>query len=179
LVAGRRPVILVTQGIGATAPDRLVAPTISGLADDDLMVIAAGVRDPDELGPSSLSPNVRVERSVPLTPLLPFVDVYVTSGGFGGVQYALSNGVPIVVAGQTGDDLETGNRVAYTGAGINLRTGTPTAQQVAEAVQTVLRDSRYRAAAEAIQAELNRHDAPQEAVKLLERLAETKAPVLR
>ncbi|HET9117836.1 MAG TPA: hypothetical protein VFN75_07150, partial [Pseudonocardiaceae bacterium] len=104
LVAGRRPVILVTQGIEATAPDQLVAPTISGLADDDLMVIAAGVRDPDELGPSSLSPNVRVERFVPFTPLLPFVDVYVTSGGFGGVQYALSNGVPIVVAGQAWDD---------------------------------------------------------------------------
>jgi UDP:flavonoid glycosyltransferase YjiC (YdhE family) len=46
-------------------------------------------------------------------------------------------------------------------------------------VQTILRDSRYRAAAEAIQAQLNRHDAPQEAAILLEQLAETKAPVLR
>lgn len=179
LVAGRRPVILVTQGSGATAPDQLVAPTISGLVDDDLMVIAAGVRDPDELGPSSLSPNVRVERFIPFSPLLPFVDVYVTNGGFGGVQYALSNGVPIVVAAKAGPNLEIGNRVAYTGAGINLRTSTPTPQQVAGAVQTILRDSRYRAAAEAIQAELNRHDAPQEAATLLEQLAETKAPVLR
>jgi UDP:flavonoid glycosyltransferase YjiC (YdhE family) len=107
------------------------------------------------------------------------VDVYVTNGGFGGVQYALSNGVPIVVAGKAGSDLEIGNRVAYTGAGVNLRTSTPTPQQVAGAVQTILRDSRYRAAAEAIQAELNRHDAPQEAALLLEQLAETKAPVLR
>ncbi|HEX8933503.1 MAG TPA: nucleotide disphospho-sugar-binding domain-containing protein, partial [Pseudonocardiaceae bacterium] len=139
----------------------------------------AGVRDPDELGPSSLSPNVRVERFIPFSLLLPFVDVYVTNGGFGGVQYALSNGVPIVVAGKAGSDLEIGNRVAYTGAGVNLRTSTPTPQQVAGAVQTILRDSRYRAAAEAIQAELNRHDAPQEAALLLEQLAETKAPVLR
>jgi UDP:flavonoid glycosyltransferase YjiC (YdhE family) len=177
LVAGRRPVILVTQGTGA--PDQLVAPTISGLVDDDLLLIAAGVRDPDELGPSSLSPNVRVERAIPFTPLLSFVDVYVTNGGFGGVQYALSNGVPIVVAGKTGDNLETGNRIAYAGAGINLRTSTPTPRQVAGAVQTILRDSRYRAAAEAIQAQLNRHDAPQEAAILLEQLAETKAPVLR
>jgi UDP:flavonoid glycosyltransferase YjiC (YdhE family) len=177
LVAGRRPVILVTQGTGA--PDQLVAPTIRGLVDDDLLLIAAGVRDPDELGPSSLSPNVRVERAIPFTPLLSFVDVYVTNGGFGGVQYALSNGVPIVVAGKTGDNLETGNRIAYAGAGINLRTSTPTPRQVAGAVQTILRDSRYRAAAEAIQAQLNRHDAPQEAAILLEQLAETKAPVLR
>jgi UDP:flavonoid glycosyltransferase YjiC (YdhE family) len=179
LVAGRSPVILVSQGTAATAPDQLVVPTISGLVDDDLMVIAAGIRDPDELGPSSLSANVRVERFIPFSPLLPFVDVYVTNGGFGGVQYALSNGVPIVVAGTTEDKLEIGNRVAYAGAGINLRTSTPTAQQVAGAVQTILRDSRYRAAAEAIQTELNRHDAPQEAAALLEQLAETKAPVLR
>lgn len=179
LVAGRHPVILVTQGTVATAPEQLVIPTISGLADDDLMVVAVGVRDPDELGPSSLPPNVRVEQFIPFTPLLPFVDVYVTNGGFGGVQYALSNGVPIVVAGTTEDKLEIGNRVSFAGAGINLRTSTPTAQQVAGAVQTILRDSRYRAAAEAIQAELNRHDAPQEAATLLEQLAETKAPVLR
>ncbi|MGH3765052.1 MAG: glycosyltransferase [Pseudonocardiaceae bacterium] len=179
LVAGRRPVILVTQGTVATALDELVVPTISGLVDDDLMVIAAGVRDADLLGPASLSPNVRVERFIPFAPLLPFVDVYVTNGGFGGVQYALSNGVPIVVAGTTEDKLEIGNRVAYAGAGINLRTSTPTPREVADAVQTILRDSRYRAAAEAIQADLSRHDAPQEAATLLERLAETKAPVLR
>lgn len=179
LVAGRRPVILVTQGAAATVPGELVGPTIRGLVDDDVMVIAAGVRDPDELALASLSPNVRVERFIPFTPLLPFVDVFVTNGGFGGVQHALSNGVPIVIAGMTEDTPEIGNRVAYAGAGIHVRTSTPTSQQVADAVRALLRDSRYRAAAEAIQSELNRHNAPQEATALLERLAETRAPVLR
>jgi UDP:flavonoid glycosyltransferase YjiC (YdhE family) len=122
---------------------------------------------------------VRVERFIPFTLLLPFVDAYVTNGGFGGVQHALSYGVPIVVAGTTEDKLEIGNRVAYAGAGINLRTSTPTPQQVADAVRTVLHDPRYRARARAIQAELNRHDAAQEAATLLEQLAATKAPVLR
>jgi UDP:flavonoid glycosyltransferase YjiC (YdhE family) len=50
---------------------------------------------------------------------------------------------------------------------------------VADAVRTVLRDPRYRAGAKAIQAELSRRNAPAEAATLLERLAETKAPVLR
>jgi UDP:flavonoid glycosyltransferase YjiC (YdhE family) len=173
------PVILVTQGTVATAPSELVGPAISGLVGEDVLVIAVGVRDPDQLGLPSLAPNVRVERFIPFTPLLPFVDVYVTNGGFGGVQYALSHGVPIVVAGTTEDKSEIGNRVAYAGAGINLRTSSPTPQQIAGAVRTVLGDPRYRAGAEAIQAELNRHNAPEEAATLLERLAETKAPVLR
>jgi UDP:flavonoid glycosyltransferase YjiC (YdhE family) len=179
LVMTRHPVVLVTQGTVATALNELVAPTVSGLAGDDVLVVAVGVRDPDELGLPSLRPNVRVARFIPFTLLLPFVDVYVTNGGFGGVQYALSHGVPIVVAGTTEDKPEIGNRVAYAGAGINLRTSTPTPQHVADAVRTVLHDPRYRAGAQAIQAELNRHDAAQEAATLLERLAATKAPVLR
>jgi UDP:flavonoid glycosyltransferase YjiC (YdhE family) len=179
LAATQRPVILVTQGTVATSPSELVTPTISGLLDDDVLVVAVGVRDPAELGLATLAPNVQVERFIPFAPLMPFVDVYVTNGGFGGVQYALSHGVPIVVAGTTEDKPEIGNRVAYAGAGINLRTSNPTPQRVADAVRTVLRDPRYRAGAKAIQAELSRHNAPAEAVTLLERLADTKAPVLR
>jgi UDP:flavonoid glycosyltransferase YjiC (YdhE family) len=179
LISARCPVILVTQGTVTTALGELIAPTISGLVDDDVLVVAVGVRDPDELGLSSLASNVRVERFLPLAPLLPFVDVFVTNGGYGGVQYALSNGVPIVVAGSTEDKLEIGNRVAYAGVGINLRTSRPTPQQVADSVRTVLRDPRYRAAAMAIQAELSRHNAPEEAAALLEQLAHTKAPILR
>lgn len=179
LVAAARPVVLVTQGTVASALGELVIPTISGLVGDDVMVIAVGVRDPDVLGLDSLAPNVRVERFIPFTPLLPFVDVYVTNGGFGGVQYALSNGVPIVVAGTTKDKPEIGNRIAYAGAGISLRTNTPSPHQVADAVRTVLCDPRYRVGAKAIQTELNRHNAPEEAATLLEQLAHTKAPVLR
>ncbi|MGH3808525.1 MAG: glycosyltransferase [Pseudonocardiaceae bacterium] len=123
----------------ATALNELVTPTVSGLAGDDVLVVAVGVRDPDELGLPSLRPNVRVARFIPFTLLLPFVDVYVTNGGFGGVQYALSHGVPIIVAGTTEDKPEIGHRVAYAGAGINLRTSAPTPQHVADAVRTVLR----------------------------------------
>ncbi|MGH3820631.1 MAG: glycosyltransferase, partial [Pseudonocardiaceae bacterium] len=100
----------------ATALNELVTPTVSGLAGDDVLVVAVGVRDPDELGLPSLRPNVRVARFIPFTLLLPFVDVYVTNGGFGGVQYALSHGVPIIVAGTTEDKPEIGHRVAYAGA---------------------------------------------------------------
>jgi UDP:flavonoid glycosyltransferase YjiC (YdhE family) len=144
-----------------------------------VLVVAAGVRDPAELGMHPLPSNVRAERFIPFTPLMPLVDVFVTNGGFGGVQYALSSGVPIVAAGTTEDKAEIGNRVAYSGVGINLRVNTPTPEQVADAVRAILADDGYRQRARAVQAELRRHDAPREAAELLERLAHDRAPVLR
>jgi UDP:flavonoid glycosyltransferase YjiC (YdhE family) len=106
------------------------------------------------------------------------VDVYVTNGGFGGLQYALSNGIPVVAAGKTEDKPEMGNRVAFNGSGLNLKTNRPAPEKVAEAVRTVLANPDYRKRAEAIQADLARHDAPEEAADLLDRLAETGRPVL-
>ena len=72
------------------------------------------------------------------------VDVMVTNGGYGAVQRALSTGVPLVVAGNTEDKPEVAARVEYFGAGVNLRTGTPTAAQVRRAVREVLSDPSFR-----------------------------------
>ena len=62
----------------------------------------------------------------------------VTNGGFGGVHYALAHDVPLVVAGDTEDKSEIAARVGWAGAGINLRTGTPTPEHIRDAVLTVL-----------------------------------------
>ena len=176
VVDKQRPVVLVTQGTVATKAEELVAPTVQALAGDDVLVIVAGA-DPAALG--TVPANARVERFVPFKPLMPMVDAYVTNGGFGGVQYALSNGVPVVSGGKTEDKAEISNRVAYSGCGINLKTATPTAEQVGDAVRKVLHDPAYRDHARRIQAELAAKDAATEAATLLERLAETRAPVLR
>ncbi|PRC57278.1 glycosyl transferase, partial [Mycobacterium sp. ITM-2017-0098] len=72
-----------------------------------------------------LPPNTYVAEYLPHDVLLPMVDVMVTNGGYGSVQRALSDGVPLVVAGQTEDKPEVAARVEYFGAGVNLRTGTP------------------------------------------------------
>ena len=50
----------------------------------------------------------------------------VTNGGYGGVQFALAHGVPLVVAGDHEDKPETAARVAGSGVGRNLKTGRPT-----------------------------------------------------
>ena len=39
--------------------------------------------------------NVRVEPFVPFGELMPFVDVMVTNGGYGGIHFALAHGVAV------------------------------------------------------------------------------------
>jgi hypothetical protein len=83
------------------------------------------------LGLPHVPANARVAAYLPFSEVMEHVSVYVTNGGYGGVQYALSAGVPIVAAGTTEDKPAVGNRVADSGVGRNLRTATPSPQQCA------------------------------------------------
>ncbi len=174
----QRPVVLVTQGTAATNEEDLIAPALKALAQEDVLVIAAGVKSNGTLGVDPLPANARVEAFLPFKHVLPHVDVYVTNGGFGGIQYALVNGVPVVTGGTTEDKPETNSRVAWSGAGINLKTSRPTPDQLRDAIRNVLSQPQYRQAAQKLKAELSKHDAPAEAAVLLERLAETRQPVV-
>ena len=117
---------------------RLLLVTTRALADDDVLVVATtGGPDPEPLR-RGLPTNVRLERFVPHDLLLPHVDVMVTNGGYGGVQQALANGVPLVVAGDSEDKPEVAARVQWSGTGVNLHTGRPSPAMVARAVRRVL-----------------------------------------
>lgn len=156
---GGRPVVVVTQGTLANGDlTELVAPTVTALADRDVLVVAATAR-PD--GPAALTEllgalpgNVRAAGYVPFDLLLPHADVLVSNGGYGGVHTALRHGVPLVVGGASEDKPEVAARVQWSGAGLDLRTGRPEAADVAKAVDEVLADGRFRERARALAAEL-------------------------
>ena len=96
-----RPVVHVTQGTVANRDfDDLVRPTIDGLAQDDVLVVVTTGGRPVEALSGPLPDNVRVASYLPYDELLPRTDVLVTNGGYGGVQFALRHGVPLVVAGR-------------------------------------------------------------------------------
>lgn len=155
---GGRPVVHVTQGtIDNKDFDRLVRPTLDALADRDvLVVVATGGRPVEELG--ELPGNARAAEFLPYDLLLPRTDVFVTNAGFGGTQYALSHGVPLVAAGDTEDKPEVSMRAEWAGVGVNLRTGTPTAEAVRTGVERVLADRGYRDRARALAARIREYD---------------------
>ena len=164
---GSRPVVHVTQGtIDNHDFGRLVRPTLDALADRDvLVVVTAGGRPIEAVGP--LPRNARSASYLPYDALLPRTDVVVTNGGFGGVQAALAAGVPLVVAGGTEDKPEVAARVAWSGAGIDLRTGMPDAAAVRRAVDAVLAEASYRENARRIAADAAGHDALAEITRQL------------
>ncbi len=153
-----RPVVHVTQGtLDNHDLTRLVLPTIEGLSRDDLLVVGTtGGPDPDSL-PIRLPANARIEGFIPHDRLLAKVDVMVTNGGYGGVQQALALGVPLVVAGDSEDKPEVAARVAWSGTGVNLRSGRPSPGRVAAAVRHVLADPSFGAHAQAMRREIRAH----------------------
>jgi UDP:flavonoid glycosyltransferase YjiC (YdhE family) len=123
--------------------------------------------------------GTNVAEHIPHDLLLPKVDVMVTNGGYGAVQRALSTGVPLVVAGNTEDKPEVAARVAWTGAGINLRTGTPTSSAVRAAVREVLNDGRYLRNARKLEAAFARRNGVAEIAALVDEVISEHATVVR
>lgn len=163
-------VVLVTQGTIATDPANLLRPSLEGLAGRDIFVVATtGGGDPTALGDPP--PNAVVEKFVPFSALLPHVDVMVSNGGFGSVQLAIAHGVPMVVAGTTEDKKEVTAHVGWSGVGLNLRTNRPSPKAVADAVDRVLSETKFRERTLALKAEIGDANPSKRAADLLEELA--------
>ncbi|MDX8036413.1 hypothetical protein SK803_39990 [Lentzea sp. BCCO 10_0856] len=172
MLSSGRPIVHVTQGTVADMDlGHLVLPAIRALAAENVTVVASvGAHD---VGP--LPANAFAAPFLPYDQLLPKVSAMVTNGGFGGVQLALAQGVPLVVAGATEDKPEVAARVERSGAGLNLRTSTPSEKAIKAAVGQVLRGDSFREQAQVLAAEYRRHDAGALSADHVERLGQTSA----
>jgi MGT family glycosyltransferase len=173
--------IHVTEGTVNTRGPVLSRAAAIGLAGHALpVVISTSARGAAaDLGVGPLAPNVRVEHwtDIHLQDLLPRTRVVVTVGGGGIVMSALQHGVPLVIAPTDWDKPEIAQRVVASGAGLRLTARDCTPGGVRRAVERVLGDSSFAAAAARLAGGLKRHDGPAEAARLLSALAET--PVIR
>ena len=168
---GSRPIVHVTQGTIANRDYRqIIAPTLEALAEDDLIVVVStGGRPLDTL--PRLPANARAAEYLPYDALLPKTDVYVTNGGYGGVQYALRYGVPIVTSSGQEDKPEVAARIAWSGVGLRLKTEEPTPGAVGAAVRSVLHDPAFRTKARKIAASMSRAGGLPQLAKLVDQLA--------
>lgn len=140
-----RKVILVTQGTIEKDPDKLIVPTLEAYKDREyLVVVTTGGSRTAALREKYPHDNVVIEDFIPFEEVLPFTDVYVSNGGYGGVMLSLEHGVPLVVAGVHEGKNEINARVGYFRLGINLKTETPSADQIKSAVKRALADTQYK-----------------------------------
>lgn len=168
-----RRVVHVTEGTVNYAAQRLIPPTIEAFADDPGTLVVATAPD---AGPRSraLPANVRVEPFIPHALLPPDADVMITNGGYGGVQAALTHGVPLVIAGATEEKPDVAAHVQHAGVGVNLRAGRPRPGQLRDAVRRAL-DPRLRARVQAMRDRYAGHNAPAEAADHIEALQGDRA----
>ncbi|KAF6806549.1 hypothetical protein CSOJ01_08769 [Colletotrichum sojae] len=146
VTAGNKKIIGVTQGTVATNYNDLIIPTIKGLAHrDDVIVIAIlGVKGASLPEDIEIPANTKVVDYFSYDALLPHTDVWVMNAGYGGFLHGIVNGVPMVLGGDTEDKPEVAMRAQWAGVAHNLKTGSPAAEQVAEGVEDVLSNEKYK-----------------------------------
>lgn len=165
VISKDKKVILINQGTVAKNIANLIKPSIKALENEDVIVIAVPVKE-NQL--NNIPSNTIVAEFIPFGNLLPYVDLVITNGGYGGVQNVLAHGIPLIIAGASEDKMEVSARVEYSQTGINLKTSNPTPEEILEAVHQVFSDPVYRKNAEKYQRESKKYNAPQMAVRLLE-----------
>src|SRR5260370_36776455 len=170
---GSRKVVLVTQGTVANHDfSLLIGPTLAALANESyLLVIATAGGRPIDAIPGPIPSNARLATYLPFDWVLPKADVFITNGGYGSVNQAMSFGIPLVTAGLTEDKADVNARVAWSGVGINLATNEPTPQALRAAVRTVLDAPNYRSRASLMAREFEAIDTRSEIVRLVDRIA--------
>jgi UDP:flavonoid glycosyltransferase YjiC (YdhE family) len=168
-----KPLVFVTQGTLANFDfDQLINPALAGLAGEDVQVVVTAGGGPVETivatGNSIVEPYISYEL------ILPKTSAFVTNGGYNGVQQALSFGVPVVSAGASEDKPQVCARVSWSGVGIDLKTGAPTAEQIRRAVLQVLRETSFRDRAEVLGASIAKMNALKTIAEIVERTISSK-----
>jgi UDP:flavonoid glycosyltransferase YjiC (YdhE family) len=155
-------VILVTQGTAEPDVEKLIVPTLEAFKDTDhLVVVTTAGNQTEALRERYPQANILIEDFIPFADIMPYCDVYVTNGGYGGVLLSIQSKLPLVVAGVNEGKNEICARVGYFKLGVNLKTEKPTPAKIRAAVVQVLADNRYRKNVEKLAMEFNQYK-PQE-----------------
>ncbi|TGO56301.1 hypothetical protein BOTNAR_0226g00140 [Botryotinia narcissicola] len=156
----KKRIVFVSQGTVALNYGDLIIPTIKAFADHDntIVIAALGVKGASLPDSVTIPKNAYVEDFIPFDDILPYCDVFITNGGYGGFQHGLSNGVPMVMGGETEDKPENCARCEWIGAGVNLKTARPDAEFLRGEVEKVLADEKYKKKVEEIKKEMESMD---------------------
>ncbi len=139
-------VVLITQGTFEKDTTKLLVPALEALQNSNyLVIVTTGGYGTDQLRQQYLAPNIIIEDFIPFEEVMPYADVYISNGGYGGVLLSIQQEVPLVVAGMNEGKSEINVRVGYFGLGLNLNTERPTVKAIRNAVEIVLKEDAYRA----------------------------------
>ncbi len=142
-LTGQRRALISLGTLNGPAGERFLGQALDAVAGLDLQVIMVAE-------PRPAPPNVLVLPSVPQLALMPHLDAVVTHGGHNTVCEALAHGLPLVVAPIRDDQPTVAAQVVAAGAGVRLTYSRTRAADVRSALESVLDEPEYAAAAELV-----------------------------
>jgi MGT family glycosyltransferase len=153
-------VILLTQGTVEKDVNKLLVPTLEAFKNDTrtLVVCTTGGSQTAALKEKYPQHNIIIEDFIPFGDVMPYVDVYITNGGYGGVMLGIENKLPLVVAGVHEGKNEICARIGYFKYGINLKTETPKPEQIRKAAEEAITNLVYKQNIERLSEEFEQYN---------------------
>lgn len=162
-----RPLVYVTMGTEFNRKPEIFRAILDGLAGEpiDVVVTVGASGDPTALEPRP--DNVRIERFIPQSRLLPHCAAFVSHGGSGALMGGLYAGVPMLAIPQGADQFLNAGRIVETGIGLRLLPHELSAVAVGEAVRALLDDGRYLQEVRSHRSAIEAMPSPDEVVPIL------------
>ena len=146
-----RPKVFMSLGtVNASRGARLYQAALEAFSDGAYQLCLAA---PPELLPEALPEHVISQPRVPQLALLPKVDVVISHAGHNTTCESLAHGLPLVVLPIKDDQPIIAEQVKRAGAGLRLPFARAKAKQLRAAVDQVLREPSFKAAAAQIRDE--------------------------
>lgn len=164
-----RPLVFASMGTIQNGKEwvfRVIAEACAGF-DVQLAMSLGGNIAPESLG--KLPANTLAVRYAPQLELLKRAHLVITHAGLNTALEALAQGVPMVAIPVTNDQPAVAARIAWTGTGTMVPLKKLTVKRLRDAIAIVLRDERYRAAAQRMKASIAKTDGLRLAGDIIER----------
>lgn len=152
-------IVLVTQGTVEGDTTKILEPTLQAFKNSDVLVIATtGGNGTLKLRETYAAENVIIEDYISYEDVMPYADVYVTNGGYGGTLLSIVNELPLLAAGLHEGKNEICARIGYFNIGIDLKTETPDAKTIYDGVYEILHDKTYQENVTELSQKIKRYD---------------------
>ncbi len=166
-----QPIAYFTLGTTAlNVRPRVFRTFIEALADEPVNVIIAVGRNNDPADFGQIPLNMRIERYIPQTLVLPRCQLVINHAGSGTVMAALTQGLPLVLIPAGADQPQNARRCAGLGLAKILDEDALDPTTAREAVLEVLSNPAYRQNAKRLRSEIEEMPGPEKAVSLFEEL---------